>query len=122
MGTRESVIAAQKKFDDAELHGDRNALEAMIHEDFQSIGPLGYLLDRRAWIDRHERFKYHELQVSDMDARLFGDAAIVRSIQRNHADSAGHEVRVATRVSQTWVSADGDWQLAGIQFSSLPDE
>ncbi|CAM3605674.1 DUF4440 domain-containing protein [Tsukamurella ocularis] len=119
----EAVVAAtQKAFDDAELRDDRAVLEDLLHAEFLSIGPKGFLLDKGQWISRHEHFRYHTLDVDEMDVRLFGDAAIVRSVQRNHADSSGHDVRIATRVSQTWVRSGGGWQLAGIQFSPLADQ
>lgn len=118
---RDQVVQTQRRFDDAELTDDRPTLEELLHDDFLSIGPKGFLLDKRQWIDRHEFFVYHELQVEEMDVRMFGDTALVRCVQRNHADSSGRDVRIATRVSQTWVRDDGAWQLAGIQFSPLAD-
>lgn len=121
MTNSDDVMAAQHRFDDAERTDDRTALGELIHEDFVSIGPKGFLMDKAQWIARHDFFAYHELAVSDEDVRVFGDAAIVRDIQRNHATSSGHEVRVNTRVSQTWVRTEGTWRLAGIQFSSLAD-
>jgi uncharacterized protein DUF4440 len=121
MDDRELVLEAQRQFDEAELGDDRPKLGALLHEGFLSIGPKGFVLDRRQWIERHDHFVYHELHISEQDARLFGDAAIVRCVQRNRADSSGREVRIATRVSQTWVQEDGTWLLAGIQFSPLEE-
>lgn len=121
MSDQEAVIAAQRRFDDAELRDDRVALQELLHKDFQSIGPRGFVLDKDQWIGRRDYFTYFELDVQEVDARLFGAAAIVRSVQRSHGDSSGHDVRLATRVSQTWVKDDGAWRLAGIQFSPLAD-
>lgn len=121
MDDRDRVLQAQQRFDEAELSDDRSVLEEVLHKRFLSIGPKGFVLDKRQWIDRHDRFTYHELHISEQDARLFGDAAIVRCVQRNRADSSGREVRIATRVSQTWVREDGTWLLAGIQFSTLEE-
>ncbi|WEL93525.1 nuclear transport factor 2 family protein, partial [Tsukamurella tyrosinosolvens] len=67
------------------------------------------------------RIEEDDLDVDEMDVRLYPSAAIVRCVQRNHADSSGHDVRIATRVSQTWVQRDGAWRIAGIQFSPLAD-
>lgn len=121
MTDRDAVVAAQQRFDDAELRDDRAALDDLIDADFLSIGPKGFMLDKAQWIARHDHFRYHELDVDEMDVRLYPSAAIVRCVQRNHADSSGHDVRIATRVSQTWVQRDGAWRIAGIQFSPLAD-
>lgn len=121
MNDRDAVADAQRRFDDAELRDDRAALDELIDAGFLSIGPKGFVLDKAQWIARHDHFRYHELDVSEMDVRTFPSAAIVRSVQRNHADSSGHDVRIATRVSQTWVQRAGAWRIAGIQFSPLAD-
>lgn len=113
------VLQAQRRFDEAELRADRAVLDELIAPDFRSIGPKGFVLDRRAWIERHDLFQYHELRTSEMEVRRFGDAAIVWDIQTNHASYADQEVRLSVRVSQTWVRLDGRWQIAGIQFSPL---
>ena len=86
---------------------------------FLSIGPKGFLLDKQQWIDRHDFFSYQVLDVTEVDVRVFGDAAIVREVQRNQATSHGRDVPVSTRVSHVWLYREGDWRLAGIQFSPL---
>lgn len=113
------VLAAQTRFDAAELHDDREALDALIADDFRSIGPKGFVLDKRQWIDRHDKFRYHELKTSEIEVRRYGDAAIVRNLQTNHATHDHDDVRLTVRVSQTWVKINDRWQLAGIQFSPM---
>jgi ketosteroid isomerase-like protein len=113
------ILAAQTRFDAAELHDDRAALDELIADDFRSIGPKGFVLDKRQWIDRHDKFRYHELRTSEIEVRRYGDAAIVRNLQTNRATHDRDEVRLTVRVSQTWVKLQGRWQIAGIQFSPM---
>jgi hypothetical protein len=40
---------------DAEAHGDAEALDALLHADFQGDGPRGYVLTKAEWLDRHRR-------------------------------------------------------------------
>lgn len=115
----DEVIAAQTRFDEAELHADQDTLEELIADDFRSIGPKGFVMDKRQWIDRHGLFRYLELRTSEVEVHHYGDAAIVRNVQTNHATYDAQEVRLSVRVSQTWVRSGGRWQLAGIQFSPL---
>ncbi len=115
----DEVLAVQHRFDEAELHADREALEELIADDFRSIGPKGFVMNKRQWIDRHGQFRYHELRTSEMEAVRYGDAAIVRDVQTNHASYGDQEVRLSVRVSQTWVKHEGCWRLAGIQFSPM---
>jgi hypothetical protein len=83
--TDTTIREIQERFDRAELHDDRDTLGELIDQEFLSIGPKGFLLDRQQWIDRHEFFTYHKLDVSEVDIRHFADTAIVRAVQRNQA-------------------------------------
>jgi ketosteroid isomerase-like protein len=117
----DDVREVQERFDQAELTGDRDTLGDLIVDDFQSIGPRGFVLTKEQWIGRHGEFVYNELATSDMSVHDYGETAIVRNIQRNRATYQGRDVAVNTRVSQVWVVQGDRWRLAAIQFSPLAD-
>ncbi|MFG1959460.1 DUF4440 domain-containing protein [Nonomuraea sp. NPDC049028] len=119
---KETVLGLQRQFDAAELAADAGRLRELLADDFQSIGPKGYVLDKEQWIGRHAQFQYHALDTSQIDIRMYGDAAIVRNVQSNQATSHGRAVALRVRVSQTWVRQKGSWRLAGIQFSPMADD
>jgi ketosteroid isomerase-like protein len=119
---KETVRDLQRQFDLAELAADAERLRDLLTDDFRSIGPKGYVLDKEQWIGRHAQFQYHSLDTSELDIRMYGDAAIVRNVQSNKATSHGRPVALRVRVSQTWVKQQGSWRLAGIQFSSMADD
>jgi ketosteroid isomerase-like protein len=116
---KDQILKLHRDFDRAELSADLDTLRRLLTDDFQSIGPRGFVLDKNAWIGRHAQFKYHSLDSSEVDVREYGDAAIVRNVQRNRASYQGQEMDHAVRVSQVWVQQAGEWKLAGIQFSPL---
>ncbi|HSW87967.1 MAG TPA: nuclear transport factor 2 family protein [Candidatus Saccharimonadales bacterium] len=118
----DQIKQLQNKFDIAEFHGDKEILQGLIADDFLSIGPKGFVLNKKEWINRHDKFTYLELKTSEIDIRIYDNTAIVRNIQRNKAKYEEHPVEVATRVSQVWVSKDGQWKLVAIQFSPLANE
>ena len=117
----ETIRDLQSTFDTAELNADAETVDRLIADDFLSIGPRGFVLDKKEWIDRHVHFEYHALETSDMDIRLYGRTAIVRDIQRNKAIYKDQQVELAVRVSQVWVNQDDKWRLAAIQFSPLAE-
>lgn len=119
--TATEVRTIQDRFDQAELHDDRDALHDLIDDEFLSIGPKGFVLDKEQWINRHNFFTYHTLDISEIDVRVFGQTVIVRDIQRNRATSSGREVQISTRVSQVWTYRDRRWRLIAIQFSPLAE-
>src|SRR3954454_24420915 len=112
----DDVRAIQDRFDRAERRGDRESLRQLIADDFLSIGPRGFVLDKQGWIDRHDEFTYQQLQTSEMDLRHYGDATVVRDVQRNQATYRDQHVAVNTRVSQVWVRQQERWRLVAIQF------
>jgi hypothetical protein len=117
----ETIRRLQDEFDHAELRADTTRLRELIADDFLSIGPKGFVLDKEQWIGRHTLFKYEALDTSDMDVRAYDGAAIVRDVQRNKATYNGGRVELTVRVSQVWVKRDAGWQLAGIQFSPMAE-
>lgn len=115
----EIIRRIQREFDEAELNADTETLRRLIADDFLSIGPKGFLLDKEAWIERHTHFEYHALDTSEVDVRLYDQAAIVRNVQHNRATYDGETMELRVRVSQVWVNRHGLWRLAAIQFSPM---
>lgn len=122
MDAVQQVAQCQRRFDRAELEDDRAVLDELIAGDFLSIGPRGFVLDRRQWIDRHDHFVYVKLDVTELDVRVYGDAAIIRSVQHNVGRHGGEESSHAVRVGQVWVRDDASWRLSSIQFSPLAED
>jgi hypothetical protein len=106
-------------FDEAESSGDVNSLNALLADDFRSIGEQGYVLDKAQWLGKFAEFSYVSLESNDVEISFYGHAAIVRCVQRSHSIWRGQQMALTVRVSQTWVELPGGWRLAGIQFSSL---
>jgi hypothetical protein len=115
----ETIRKLQDEFDHAELHADIETLQRLLTDDFLSIGPKGFMLDKQEWINRHVHFRYDTLDTSDMDIRLYDNTAIVRNILTNTATYNDEHVEFTLRVSQVWVEQGNEWRLAAIQFSPL---
>ena len=88
-----------------------------------SIGPKGFLLKKEEWIGRHVHFKYHAVDTTDHDIRLYDKTAIVRNVQKNRATYKDETMELTVRVSQVWVMQhDGEWRIVAIQFSPMPQD
>ncbi|MFC0028333.1 DUF4440 domain-containing protein [Micromonospora chaiyaphumensis] len=68
------VHRLQRAFDEAELRADTDALNALLAEDFRSIGEQGHLLDRAGWIAKFAEFSYTSGRPTPT-ARLAGQPA-----------------------------------------------
>lgn len=115
------IITFQHMFDRAERSDDREALDVLIADDFLSIGPSGMIINKTEWIQHHRGFAYHPIETDDLDVRLYGPTAIVRTVQHSQAQFEEGDVPATVRVSEVWVQQGGvdHWKLASIQFSPL---
>ena len=118
---QDTIRNLQDAFEQAELHDDRERLRELIDDDFVSIGPRGFVLDKEQWIDRHNQFSYTALVTSELDVRVYDGAAIVREVQRNRSRYKDEELEFAFRVGHVWRGQNGDWKLVAIQFSPLAE-
>ena len=107
----------RRAFDEAELHADTDALNALLADDFRSIGEQGHVLDKTQWIGKFAEFSYRSLASSDVEVSFYGHAAVVRCVQRTRSTWRGHEMALTVRVGQTWVELPTGWRLAALQFS-----
>lgn len=115
----DAILELQRAFDDAELRGDADRLDALLADDFRSIGEQGYQLGKREWIDRHRDFRYLSIETTELDVRNYDKTAIVRCAQRSRASWRGEEMALAVRLSQVWIRQPDGWRLVAIQFSAL---
>jgi hypothetical protein len=56
------VRRLQCAFDEAELRADTDTLNALLADDFRSIGEQGYLLDKAQWVGKFADFAYLSLE------------------------------------------------------------
>lgn len=113
------VQRLQRAFDEAESRGDTSSLDALLADDFRSIGEQGHLLDKAQWLGKFAEFSYASLESSDVETAFYGHTAIIRCVQRSQSTWRGQQMALTVRVSQTWIELPEGWRLAGIQFSSL---
>ncbi|GAA4607112.1 hypothetical protein BJY16_006163 [Actinoplanes octamycinicus] len=98
-----------RAFDEAELHADTEALDALLADDFRSIGDQGRVLDKQQWLGKFAGFAYLSLTSSDVEVCRYDGAAIVRLVQRSESTWQGHRMALTVRAGQTWVRQDGGW-------------
>jgi hypothetical protein len=57
---------------------DHAALDKLLIDDFLAVGPLGFTLNKREWLDRHERgLRYQTFGLQEVQVRRYGDMAVV---------------------------------------------
>ena len=56
--TIDAVRQLGEQWAQAEVAGDTVALAAMVTDDFRLVGPFGFILDRRQWLDRYDSGRF----------------------------------------------------------------
>jgi catechol 2,3-dioxygenase-like lactoylglutathione lyase family enzyme len=105
----------------AEVDGDVEVLDELLTREFRGIGPLGFVLDKSAWLHRftdglHNRsLSFVGLQVATQG---YGLAVVVAVLNQqatfNDFDSSGHY-----RISFVAVKHNGDWRITSCHIGSL---
>jgi hypothetical protein len=119
LSVADDILDLQRAFDEAELSADVARLGDLLAEDFLSIGEQGFVLGKREWIGRHGEFRYLSMETSEVEVRRYGQAAVVRCVQRSRASWRGEQMTLAVRLSQAWIRQPAGWRIVAIQFSTL---
>src|SRR4051794_36476535 len=96
----------------AELDGDVHALDALLHTDFLGVGPFGFLLDRRQWMERFGAgMQYTAFDfTADAPTRYTDGTAIVVGTQTQRGSHLGRPVDGAFRVTLV-LTGGPQWRL-----------
>jgi len=106
---------------EAERTGDAGRLDALLTDDFVGIGPVGFVLDRDAWVRRFDQgLSYECLDLDEVSTRRHGDSALVVAHQYAVGMARGNRTPPDVRVSFTVVSGPGaSPRIAGLQYSLI---
>ena len=123
MSDTDELLALGQRWAEAEVAGDTRTLAAMAHPDLRAVGPVGFVLDRDAWLHRYDSGDLETTQLiwDQVEIRVFGDTAIAIGRQSQQATHRGRPNNVDLRISHVFL-ADADaeygWRIVHIQLSN----
>lgn len=99
------LIALDDAWIDAEVRGDRAALERILHEDFLVTYPSGRTVDRKAFIDGILASELAPFTVTHESIRVHGDTALMIDVSDDVSESG--------KLKFTWIAIrrDGEWRV-----------
>ena len=106
---------------DCERTGDAQRLDTLLADDFVGIGPVGFVLDKVAWLGRlGPDLRYEQLALDEVSTHEHGETTIVVGHQHAIGTAMGNPTPIDTRVSFTVVpDADRELRIAGMQYSFI---
>ena len=128
----EAVAALLDKWAAAELAGDVSTIVSLLHQDFTGVGPVGFMLDRSQWAERHLGDLVNtEFELLEPSVRSYGSVTVVTAVLRQSTKARGHDTSGTFRLAAVCVADDdavGDHEtprLVHLQLSGpliRPDE
>jgi uncharacterized protein (TIGR02246 family) len=115
--SEQEVSDLVKRYATAELNGDAGAYDDLVTDDFQGIGPVGFVLNKQQWVGRLANVKNDAFEVKDATVRLYGDTAVVVGVQDQTTTVMGRDTSGQFRLTLTVVKQDGKWAIANAQLS-----
>src|SRR6266536_2191103 len=118
----QTVRTLQDRVNAALLGSDWQTLNDLIATDARIIGPRGFIIDRDTWIGVHKESEYQQvrLQASDTEVHTYDHAGIRFDVVDSECTYKGETITGRFRVTQVWVTDHQKWQLAAVQYTSLP--
>jgi ketosteroid isomerase-like protein len=122
MTTADEIQALNKRWLEAEVSGDAQAMEGMTVDGFTLVGPLGFILDRQQWIARYTTGDLVTSELNWHDTRLseYGDTAVEVGVQTQKSAYQGRSMDGSFRSTHVLVRVDGEWKLAALHLSPMP--
>lgn len=119
MRTLEALLAA---WGDAEARGDAAALGPLLAADFRGDGPLGSVLGKDQWLDRHRRgdLTVDSFAWSADEVRVFGRTAVAIGTQSQVARYRGRDCSGAFACTLVAVRRRAGWRIVNLQLGSWP--
>ena len=121
MNIADEIHDLDRRWADAEQRGDVAALEALTVDDFTLVGPAGFVLDRRQWLQRYRDgdLVTRLLRWEDVEVREYAGTAVAVGRHTQEASYRGTPADGSFRATHVAVRRDGRWLLAGMHLSPI---
>ena len=111
------VLALENAWNQAELHHDASAVDALVAETFISVDHRGHLQTKAQYITDLKDTSFNPEQISNTDTSvyIYGNTAIVTSAYRTKGTDNGKPFVHHGRFTDTWVNMNGKWKCVANQ-------
>jgi len=116
------IKALERERQEAFVRGDIAFLDHQTAENYTTISGSGTLATRAQFMHNlHDGItKVESFELSDLNARVFGDVAVLNGIYRDVSSVRGQGRRVNVRFTRIFVNERGTWRAVAYQQTPLP--
>ena len=118
---RDELIALAHEWDRSMVENDANAIGRYMADDWVIIGPDGRVGDKATFLEsvRSGVLTHNVMESHDLEARVYGNTAVVLSRGISGGMYHGQPFREVERVSCVFVKGDGRWRCVLTHLSRL---
>jgi ketosteroid isomerase-like protein len=119
--TRRALLRVVEAWDRAMIANDADAIGRFMADDWTIVGPDGSLDGKPRFLElvRSGVLTHDVMESHAVDARVYGDAAVVIARGVSGGTYQGQPFSVLERVSSVFVRHDGSWRCVLTHLSRL---
>ncbi|WP_405875828.1 MULTISPECIES: nuclear transport factor 2 family protein [unclassified Streptomyces] len=120
MAAQTAVLDLVHSWTQGEEKNDAGHVDALLTDDFAGVGPLGFVLGRKQWLERYRKGLVNRaFTVQDPQVRDYGAAAVVVGVLAQETSLGGEDKSDRFRVTLLAVRQDDGWRLAHLHIGAL---
>jgi ketosteroid isomerase-like protein len=112
-----------RRLADAQRRADVDGLASLLSDDFELVGPLGFVVPKQGWLEqfRSGAFEVSAIDWDELDVRTYADSQVSIAIGRmqQRAQYAGRPSDGTFRVTVVAIRAGDRWVVAGLHYSPI---
>jgi hypothetical protein len=118
----DSLMEAEHELQRAQLAGDVNALELVLHDHLRFIGPDTHVHGKADDLSSHESgvVSFKASNPVEIEAHVFGETGLTVALIELEVEVADTLVIGEYRYSRTWLFEDDRWQIVGGAVVAVP--
>ncbi len=118
---QDEIRSLENARNDAIVRGDAAALERMTSEDYTFITLRGELRSKAEIVKGFAAgtFKYDSREISDLNIRVYGDAAVVTGRSKQKGAENGKDYSGDYRFTRVYIRTNGRWQTVALQATRI---
>ena len=115
------LIVLERLWNDAQVHRDSRALEALVADRFVNTEYDGEVSDRDKFLAdiKDPEFQPSLMNIRDVKVNLYRDTAVVTGIYQAKGTYSGKAYEHVGRFTDTWIFENGQWLCVASHTSLL---
>jgi ketosteroid isomerase-like protein len=115
------LAAAAHAYDEAQVQGDRAALERLVADDYVLVNGAGQVQDKARLIADYVApgFKLDPFTIEAPVEKVLGDTALLGGRVNMTGTDGGQRFALTVRFVDTWARRDGQWRVVYSQVTRV---